>query len=272
MRRYGRGRFFGVIALLTAVVITGCGFLDSNVSEGRKEASVEEQFETLEKVKEKKKSVRKHIGKKKTICIDPGHQVRQNSNKESVGPGSKERKQKVSSGTAGVVTKVPEYKLNMVVSLKLKKELEYRGYRVVMTRMTDQTDISNKERAEIANNAKADAYIRIHADGAPSASYNGVATYCMTKENPYNSYLYKQSYRLSNLIVTALAQSTGAKNNGVTERDTYTGNNWSKVPVTIVEMGFMSNPKEDRQMQTRSYQKKIVVGIANGVDRYLKKS
>ena len=64
---------------------------------------------------------------------------------------------------------------------------------------------------------------------------------------------------------------TGAKNRGVMYTDTMSGINWSKVPVTIVEMGFLSNPKEDKKMnRSVRYQNKMAKGMANGIDRFLK--
>ena len=56
---------------------------------------------------------------------------------------------------------------------------------------------------------------------------------------------------------------------GIWEADNMTGNNWSQAPTTLIEMGYMSNPTEDRKMQQDSYQKKMVYGIANGIDNYL---
>lgn len=209
------------------------------------------------------------VSEKRLIVIDPGHQKKGNYEKEPNGPGSEVLKAKVSSGTQGVSTKIPEYELTLAVSLYLKEELLARGYEVIMTRETHDIDISNVERALIANEANADAFIRVHADGSDNASAKGVLTICQTPDNPYNSEWYQESRRLSEFVLDEVVRETGAKKRKIWETDTMTGINWTTVPTTILEMGYMTNPEEDELLATEEYRKKIAVGVANAIDRYL---
>jgi len=208
------------------------------------------------------------INEKRMIAIDAGHQRKGNYGKEPIGPGSKTKKAKVSSGTQGISSRVPEYQLNLTIALKVKEELLDRGYAVFMIRETNNVDISNKERADLASESGSDLFIRIHANGSESSKVKGVSTLFPSEDNPYVSYLSNSSYKLSQSIVDAICAQTGAKNRGASANDTMSGINWSTLPVAIIEMGFMSNPKEDKAMQTKSYQTKIVNGICDGIDDY----
>lgn len=209
------------------------------------------------------------IGTGKLVAIDPGHQGKGNHNQEPIGPGASETKAKVASGTTGRTTGVPEYVLNLDVSMKLKEELLARGYEVYMIRETHDIDISNAERAQAAAEAGADILVRIHANGSENTSVAGALTMAPSFGNPFLSgELVEECQELSAIIIETFCASTGANNQGVYQTDTMSGLNWCTIPATIVELGYMTNPEEDKKMQTEEYQNLMVLGIANGIDQY----
>lgn len=213
-------------------------------------------------------TVKVKIKPKKIVALDPGHSSRIPSGSEPINRGSSTYKAKDNSGTAGIYTRVPEYKVVLNVAKKLKKVLESRGYGVVLTRSNNTKAISCIGRAQVANKANADIFLRIHCDGSGSSSVHGISMQSPGNSNKWTTKNHKKIVRLSNCILRSTCKATGATNKGVVYRNDLTGNNWAKMPVTLIEMGFMSNPVEDRKLVTSSYQNKLAKGIANGIDKY----
>lgn len=205
----------------------------------------------------------------KVVVLDPGHQAKGDSDLEPIGPGSAETKAKVSSGTAGVATGIPESALNLAIGLKLRDALEASGVRVVMTRTTQDVRISNIERAQIANAAGADLFVRIHADGSDNPSVHGIHVLYPASIEGWTDDIAAASKKAAQLAQRELVAATGAKDRGVDARGDMTGFNWADVPSIIPEIGFMTNAEEDRLLATDSYRDKIVKALARAILDFL---
>ena len=205
----------------------------------------------------------------KVVMIDPGHQAVANYQLEPVGPGSSTMKAKVSAGTASVNTGTPESELVLTLGLKLRTELQEHGIEALMTRETQAVDISNAQRAQMANSADADLFVRVHADGATDPAVNGVLMLYPASITGWTDDIAEDSAHAATLALQELVKATGAHNRGLSVRSDITGFNWSDVPVFLPEVGLMTNPTEDALMATDAYQDKIVSGLTAAILSYL---
>lgn len=207
------------------------------------------------------------------VVLDPGHDLRGNANTEPIGPGSEARKIKDGGGTRGVVSGLTEAELNLRVAVRLRPLLEQAGVRVVMTRSrTAGKSVGNIARARIANRAGAALFLRIHADGATDRTVRGTHTLYPALRRGWTDDIYTASQRAARTIQSELVRVLGFPDRGVRERSDLTGFNWADVPVVLVEMGFMTNPTDDRLLANPSYQRRAALGLCRGALRFLGRS
>ncbi|MCR5686190.1 MAG: N-acetylmuramoyl-L-alanine amidase [Lachnospiraceae bacterium] len=203
------------------------------------------------------------------VCIDAAHQAKADISKEAVGPGSSDTKYKVTSGATGTTTGGPEYIINLGIALKLKELLLARGYEVVMIRENHDVNISDSERAKLANDS-ADIVIHIHCNADDTRdTMSGIMAFEPSEDNKYvDGGVRVECARLGASLLDKLAAATGAKNWGVIRNDNLTALNWTKIPASHVEVGYLTNPDEDRLLQTDDYQRLVAGALADGVDAF----
>lgn len=199
------------------------------------------------------------------IGIDPGHQQKGDPRQEQVSPNDEiVTKDRMSPGGRGVRSGVEEYEINLAVSLKLAELLRAAGASVVMSRSTNDVNISNMERAQLMNEADADLWIRVHCNSSRSQRTNGALVIAPGSDMDIHS----QSEALASHVITEFCGVTGAACRGVSYTDTQTGFNWSDIPVVTIEMGYLSNPKEDVLLCREYYQSSCAHGIFRGIAAY----
>lgn len=202
------------------------------------------------------------------VVIDPGHQKEANLEQEPIGPGAAETKYKVTGGTTGVITNKPEYVLNLEASLLLQEQLEERGIQVILTRNTNDVDISNKERAEMANSYHADLFVRVHADGSESADTKGFSVLVPSQNDSYTASIYQESNEAATFVINHVSPTIELNQSGLFYRSDMSGFNWSEVPVILLEIGFMTNPEDDRNLSDPMYLENLMELVGAGIEAY----
>jgi N-acetylmuramoyl-L-alanine amidase len=199
------------------------------------------------------------------VVLDPGHDARANLATEPIGPGSSTRKIKDGGGTHGVVTGIREADLTLDVSLRLRALLRRAGVTVMMTRTrTAGTSMGNIARARIANRAGAGLFLRVHADGHARSAVRGTHTLAPAHRRGWTDDIYGSSRRAAALVQPELVRALGFPDRGIGERSDFTGFNWADVPAILVELGFMTNPIEDRQLARPAVRDRAALGLCRG--------
>jgi N-acetylmuramoyl-L-alanine amidase len=206
------------------------------------------------------------------ICVDPGHQGASMSEKEPCAPWGPEAnssvnntvmKAKATAGTTGVSTGKTEFAVNLEIALKLRDALESKGATVIMSRTDNDSRISNRDRAILANENGCDLTFNIHCNGAENHSISGIEIYVRGAGDNTEEYARrsKNEAALGQKLLDKLCAYTGANKRNVNKSDNYTGINWRDHATFIIECGFMSNPEEDVKLGSPEYQEKLAQAI-----------
>ncbi len=202
------------------------------------------------------------------IGIDPGHQRTADPGQEPISPYSdKKTKDRMSPGAYGVRSGVAEYEINLAVSLKLAEYLKAAGAAVVMSRSSNDVNISNIERAQLMNEAEVDLWIRIHCNSSQYQYTKGALIIAPGNDMA----IHYSSVELAKAVLTSFCAATDADCKGVSYTYTQTGFNWSNSAVVTIEMGYLSNPCEDVLLSRESYQSICAQGIFEGIAAYCAK-
>ncbi|MDG5471569.1 N-acetylmuramoyl-L-alanine amidase [Jeotgalibacillus sp. ET6] len=208
---------------------------------------------------------------KNLVVIDPGH--------GGIYSGT--------LGYSGASTGYHEKHANLEVSLKLRDELKKRGYEVLMTRETDKHFASPnsadlRARMNVANNyAKGRndnaVFISVHHNATGTPSYRGYETYYFDinqgidpnyPPDPMQIKYSPESKKVAASIHNGVLSSAPLpEGRGMVPMDFYVTRN-AQMPSVLVEVGYMSNPTEERQIKDPAIQSKVSTGIANGLDEY----
>src|SRR5690606_18455258 len=191
------------------------------------------------------------------VVIDPGHG---GSDPGAVGP-----------------TGLKEKDVVLAIGLDLAEQLKNYGITVRLTREDDRT-IALYDRPRLANNIQADLLLSIHCNAFDSPQANGVEIYHSYKGD-YGQKYQLEAKRVAGIVQDELVQATGMNDRGIKKKlvekedspiyglDYYAVIRKANCPALLIEIGFITNPKEEAWLRDRDFQKKAAQAIAKGVLR-----
>ncbi len=192
------------------------------------------------------------------IVIDPGHQAETDETEETLFPGATVGKPRCTSGAVGVDINTKEYEVTLEVALATKAYLEACGASVILTRETNDVNLSNQERADIAVAASPDIFIRIHADSVSDSEVSGVIAYVPDSGNYIDT-----DKKLADSLGTLVAEAQGVDYLGCFSTNAYTGLNYStSVKSVQLVVGFLSNSEDEARLNDDANTYEIAAAIA----------
>lgn len=201
-----------------------------------------------------------------TILIDPGHSKNPSKGVEKISPNGDETKLKDTSGAMGETTGIREYDIVMDIALKLEEELLSKNYNVILTRREVNEALSNIERAEKGNKLNADLVIKLHCDSATAKEAKGASMLIPREKGYITKEIEQKSKEYGEIVLEEYIRKTNLSSRGLIYRDDLTGFNWSKVPIILLEMGFLSNKADEVYLTQEEGKEKIVEGISSGIE------
>lgn len=263
-----------------------CGRAGQETTQGTAEVQTDAQTEAREKIVQKESAVQllpgaTGIDESKydfdsvtmddtVIVLDPSRQeCAISAEEEAIGPGASEEKHKYTKNGQGAYSGQSEADLCLQVAKKARDELQDKGYKVFLTREDNDTLLSNTERSQIANKYKADVFVRINANSDKNGEKNGSFCIIPSEDNPYVSSMYGECRRLAESLIGTYCEETGMANGGCMERDDNIGINWSNMPVTVLELGYLTNQSDDYKMEKENFRDQMAEGLAKGIAKYL---
>lgn len=163
------------------------------------------------------------------------------------------------------VQMIQEKRLALMCALMLRKQLDAMGYRVIMTRARD-VYISLPQRVSIANKNKASIFVSLHFNAAKNTEAKGVEVFYCDNHEPKRT---RASQRLANYVLYDVIDETEARSRGVKKANHHVTRE-TTMPAILVEGGFLTNREERLRLKEMGYLEKIALGVAKGIDKFLK--
>jgi N-acetylmuramoyl-L-alanine amidase len=158
-----------------------------------------------------------------------------------------------------------EKKIALTAALLTKKHLEKLGYRVIMTRNRD-VFLPLPRRVSIANKTKGSLFVSVHFNSSPSVEAQGIEIFYYDSKEMWRT---RASKRLANCILYGVVDQTEAVSRGIKQGNFHVIRE-TEIPAVLVEGGFMTNKEERAKLRDRAYLDRLAIGIAQGIDKYMK--